>query len=300
MPMELREVSYEEYAVLFCDSAPTVFDRPDFIALNAPRMHRVAYLTGYGMGIALGHPAPGARWRSPFSAPYATVCGKGDADAFVDALMRWVAPAGIELVCPPPIYNKTDEYDVTAWLEAIRRRGTVTELSRNYHFCLDNFADHLQLMTPWARNNLKRAMRKGFAMETTDDIGLVYNFIADHHRQLGYVMAMSEENVRRTAAILPVDFFRVTLDGRTVGAAIYYHSAPGIAQLINCGDDLMLRKLNTMTFITRAILSYYHARGFHYVDLGPVMLNGAINQGLDSFKRSMGFTPSDKSTIVLS
>lgn len=290
--MELQELTYGQYAALFANSAPTVFDRPDFVDLNAHYMHRVVYLAGDGLGIALGQNVPGDRWRSPFSAPYATVCGRGDMEAFAAALRRWTAKEGAEFVCPPYIYG------MDAWREALTTQGIVVARSRNYHFDLDNFENRRHFMTPSARNNLNRAMRQGFEMERTDDLPLVYNFIAEHHRQLGYRMAMTLDDVWRTCLILPVELFRFTLDGRTVGATIYYRTAPGIAQLINCGDDLSLRKLHPMTFMTEAALAYYHERGFRYVDLGPVMLNGTVNQGLDSFKRSMGFTPSDKHTIL--
>lgn len=281
--ISLREYG-EEYTPL------TVFDRADFASLNAHRVQEVRVVAEGGAAIVLGRREDGV-WHAPFSAPYALPAGDGDLRALAAALLPYAAE-GLELTPPPVFYPRARE-----WRDALEVLDSEIIRDVNYHYPLSRLRDEEAYMSQMARRNLHKASRAGFELHRSEDIRTVYAFIAEHHRRLGYHMAMSEEAVLETAAILPVDLFEIIHEGCLAGAAIFYRVCDGIAQLINWGDDLDLRPLRTSSFMAHSIFTYYAGEGFHTVDLGPASVRGVRNEGLIAFKRSLGAVETVKCTF---
>lgn len=286
----VREVTADDYRRLFA-TMPTVFDTVDFALLNAAKCRRVAFVEGGGCGMVLGLGDDGV-WRAPFSAPYASMTGAGDAASFLDGLLAFTG-GRLALTLPPPIYGGG------AFAEALAARGLVSLHEYNYHYDLSHFADFEAGLSSLARRNLRRARRNDFSLSLTSDLDAVYAFIAEHHRRLGYRMAMALEQVRDTLRVVPADLFVLTLDGAVAAAGIFFHTAPGVVQLINWGDDTSLRDLRTMNFMAWAVLQHYAADGVtRIVDLGPASTDGVKNDGLVRFKLSLGCTESLKPRLL--
>lgn len=280
----LREYG-EEYA------PRTVFDRADFASLNEYRAREVRVVAEGGAAIVLGR-GEDRLWHAPFSAPYALPAGDGDLHALAAALIPYAAE-GLVLTPAPVFYPGAREWcEVLDILDAERIEDV------NYHYPLERLADEEAFMSRMARRNLHKALREDFMLQPSEDIHTVYAFIAEHHRRLGYRMAMTEEAVLETAAILPVDFFEIRHGDRLAGAAIYYRVCDGIAQLINWGDDPDLRTLRTSSFMAHAIFTHYAEEGLHTVDLGPASTRGVRNEGLIAFKLSLGAVETVKPTFI--
>lgn len=287
--MALKEVTPEEYARLFAD-VPTCFDTAKFAEINRMRAGQIRCLTGHGLGIIVGLKDDGM-WHAPFSAPYASVSGAGDYDRFAADLVRETG-GRLVLTLPALIYGSEAAEKVFRPLA----REIIEDY--NYHYDLRLFDDYEAHLSQMARRNFHRSMKSAFLLEKTDDISGVYALIADHHRRLGYHMAMTEADVRRTTEAVEMDFFKVFLGDKTAGAAIYYRTAPGVAQLINWGDNLELRSLRVMPFMAHSIFGFYHSLGFHIIDMGPSSTDGIKNEGLVNFKLSLGCTETAKVTLV--
>lgn len=289
--MALKEVSLTEYGQLF-PNPPTCFDTAKFAEINAMRAEEVRCLTGHGLGIIIGRKNDGV-WHAPFSAPYASVSGDGDHNRFASDLIE-ATEGRLMLTLPPPIYGSKAAGE--AFLPLAK---SVTE-DYNYHYDLRNYPDYEAHLSPMARRNFHKAMKTAFTLEKTDDISGVYGLIAEHHKALGYRMAMTEADIRRTTEAVEMDFFKINLGDTLAGAAIYYRTAPGTKQLINWGDNLDLRHLRVMQFMAYSIFGFYHENGFHTIDMGPASTDGVKNEGLISFKLSLGCVETKKLTLRFS
>lgn len=278
----------------------TVYDSADF-ALTISAAYGTEYIlatddNGNTVGMVWGKDVDGT-WASPFSAPYA-LCSMSQADmpvplqtlraiaGYVDANAhgRW------RMVLPPEFYAPTL---IRALIDAFGALGHELFCDRNYAH------PALARMTSAALRNLRKAERHGsFALVTDADAEAVYDLIAEHHRHLGYRMAMTRDQVLATARAIPMDFFMV-MDGEVPAAAAYYqHTAPHIVQMINWGDTAEARPLRVTNWMDRAISLHYASLGISTIDLGPGTHHGISNEGLERFKTSLGCSVSLKHILA--
>lgn len=278
----------------------TVYDSADFTRTVTAACGAIYILasdaSGNTIGMVWGKCEDGT-WISPFSAPYA-LCSMSHADMAastqaLNAIAQYVdteTRGKWRMVLPPEFYAPT-----------LIRNTTEAFIAFGYEpFCDRNYAHPTRAqMTSAARRNLHKAELHGsFALVTNADAGAVYDLIAEHHRQLGYQMAMTRNQVLATARAIPMDFFMVT-DGDIPAAAAYYqHTAPHIVQMINWGDTTQARPLRVTNWMDNAISLHYESLGISIIDLGPGTHNGIPNEGLERFKTSLGCTISLKHVIA--
>ncbi len=278
----------------------TVYDSAEF-GLTVNAVCDAVYILatdddGTAVGMVWGKDNAGT-WASPFSAPYA-LCSMSRVDIDVP-LQAMHAIAGYvdteshgkwRIVLPPEFYAPALIHSVVETFEALGR-----EL-----FCDRNYAHPaLAQMSSVARRNLRKAEHHGsFTLVTDADAGAVYDLIAEHHRQLGYEMAMTRDQVLATARAIPMDFFMV-MDSEVPAAAAYYqHTAPHIVQMINWGDTAEARPLRVTNWMDHAISLHYADIGISTIDLGPGTHHGIPNEGLERFKTSLGCSISLKHIIA--
>lgn len=278
----------------------TVYDSAEF-ALTVNAVCGMVYIVatdehGTAVGMVWGKDEDGT-WASPFSAPYA-LCSKSRADIPVPvsalrAIARYVdakTHGKWRIVLPPEFYAPAL---IRSAVEAFVALGHELFCDRNYAH------PALAQMSSVARRNLRKAEHHGsFTLVTDADAGAVYDLIAEHHRQLGYEMAMTRDQVLATARAIPMDFFMV-MDGEVPAAAAYYqHTAPHIVQMINWGDTAEARPLRVTNWMDHAISLYYADIGISIIDLGPGTHHGIPNEGLERFKTSLGCSISLKHIIA--
>lgn len=284
----LQDFDWRDY------EAPSVFDCAGFTHLNSYKVKRVLVAAGHGLAQILGETEDGCL-NAPFSAPYAMplrALGKHhDYRSFAAAVVD-ASQGHIELTPAPAFHTDAD-----AWTDALDRLELRRIDNFNYHLTTADITSGQLNMSKMACRNLKRALSVGFELRMTHDAPAVYDFLAEHHRALGYRMAMSRQAVCDTAAVVPVDFFEVMLGGERVAAAIYYRVAPDIVQLINWGDALAMRQHRTSSFLAHAIFAHYAADGHtRIIDLGPASTDGIRNESLITFKLGLGAIETVKPT----
>lgn len=278
----------------------TVYDSADF-ARTVSAAYGTMYILatdedGNTVGMTWGKDEYGT-WNAPFSAPYA-LCSMSRADMPV-SLQTLRAIAGYvdteahgkwRMVLPPEFYAPA----------LIHAAAEVFGAQGHELFCDRNYAHPVQSqLTSVARRNLRKAENHGsFALITDADAGAVYDLIAEHHRQLGYEMAMTRDQVLATARTIPMDFFMVMDEDIPAAAAYYQHTAPHIVQMINWGDTAEARPLRVTNWMDHAISLHYATLGISTIDLGPGTHHGIPNEGLERFKTSLGCSISLKHIIA--
>ena len=287
----LRRVTAEEYRALF-PQVPTVFDSVDFALINAAKAEDVAFLAGRGMGIIVGRRRGDQLWRAPFSAPYASPAGNGDARAFARELLAFCG--GHLKVTLPPEYR-----DFSAFANALEECGLHRINDFSFHLPAERFARYMEVISRQRLRYTRKVLAMPFTFEQTDDISLFYRVLSEHHHGLGYYIAMTEDEIRATTAVVPTDFFVARLEGEVAGVAMMDRVSDDVIQMIHWCDALNFRHLRPTTFIAYSIFRHYATDGrTRLIDLGPASTDGIPNTGLVDFKLSLGTIQTLKPTLV--
>jgi len=88
--------------------------------------------------------------------------------------------------------------------------------------------------------------------------------------------------------VVPVDFFLVKKETDDIAAAVVFHVADGIVQVVYWGDLPAYAECKTMNFLSYHLFEYYQKKGIRIIDIGPSTENSIPNHGLCEFKESIG------------
>lgn len=284
----------------------TIYGGRAFLELNASRADAVRHFAGYDqkgtprLGIVLGYRQ--GRWLAPYSAPFGEIaCNRPQSIEtvydFVSELADMLEDHSISITLAPAFY---DAEMLPKEHAVLGNFADKTVLDINYHYPLSRYDDFEAHLSRAARKNFHNAMRQGFEFEKTDDVARAYAVIKANRESKGYPLAMSLEQVQATVAPagpVKADFFVMCKDGDDVAAAMVYHAAPGIAQVIYWGDAPGFSAMRPMNALPFFLLGHYRREGFEIVDIGPSSTNGVPNPGLCDFKESLGCLPSVKPTF---
>lgn len=306
--MRLERVGAIEYEKEI--SCGNVFCSPRFSELNRYKVKDIHYLlfrdTKTRFGITLGEGAD--TLRSPFSAPFGGLCANGNQRIkYYDEAVCLLKDYGvslqkdIDIALPPFIYNKVD---VVKQLSSLSRYGSMRWMDVNCYFELSHFDHYKDVMKPNARKNLTCGMRNDYvfrhiASGDRDGVVSAYNVIKENRRERGYALRMSLENVLDTIAIVPADFFMLSLDGVDVASAMVFDVTGDISQVIYWGNIQEYSHLRPMNVLAYRLFEYYHAANKWILDIGPSSNDGVPDYGLTDFKESVGCELDGKYHFVL-
>lgn len=289
-------VSPEEFGKIF-PQTPTVFDSAAFAMLNASKASEVeGFVLRDSSGLPVSGQILGLRdgvWRAPFSAPFSVLSGDvSRADEFYTAVAERLKMP-LRLVWAPDCYGFEAPHEVNG--------VEVIAVEANFHYPLaqfESFKDHLSRS---ARYNHNYAMRQPFAFFHTDDAPRAYDIIQRNRRAMGYPLAMSLDDVLQTIKIIPADFFILQHDGSDAAAAMVFHVAPHIVQLIYWGDLPEVRQSKAMNHLAYRVIEWYaiNCVDIDILDVGPASTMGVRNEGLCEFKRSIGCIETPKQVILI-
>lgn len=303
--MEIREVSPTEYQSVF-PVPPHVFAGVKFNELNSWKCEELRYLLfiegRVRCGIILG--LRDGILHSPFSAPFGgfTFTRRQRVeyvDHAVDALVDYARQRGCRLrvTLPPLIYDEEMLSKCVSAFSRLSASDTIIDLS---YYCRTN--DWKAEMTGGARRALKKASSQNIAVTevpvTGQNIMRVYDIIKANHDRRGYPVHMSAHDIEATLNVVPADLFVLTVDNHDAAAAVFYTTAPGIAQLIYWGDIDGYAHLRVMNRLADYAMQYYTSKGYAIIDLGPATESGEPNYGLCAFKETIGTVPALKYTFI--
>jgi hypothetical protein len=297
--MEILEVTDAQYAGFFPNPSH-VFNAAAFNALNASKCDGVYYLvfkdSKVRLGIILG--IRNNKANTPFSAPFGGFEAASpdirlsQIDAALEALAHWAKAKnldGIKIVPPPFFYNQNFLHKLDNCL--FRAGYDKANIELNYQFPTVKLdADYETTIWYNARKNLKRSMQAGLSFGKLDHANAkeAYDVIAQNRSERGFPLRMTWEQVQATTAIIPADFFLAKKDSETVAAAVVFHVADQVVQVIYWGDLPKFSEHKTMNFLSYSLFKYYSQNGIAMIDIGPSTEDSVPNYGLCEFKESIG------------
>ena len=161
----------------------------------------------------------------------------------------------------------------------------------NYQFPTHKFDENYQTNLWYnARKNLKRAFQADLTFEKLADENSkqAYDIIAQNRKERGFPLRMTWEQVLETTTVMTADFFLVKKEATPIGAAVVFHVADQIVQVIYWGDLPQYAEYKTMNFLSFQVFQYYKQQGIAMIDIGPSTEDSIPNHGLCEFKESIG------------
>ena len=297
--MEILEVSREHYTGFFTKPSHN-FNAAAFNALNSYKCEQVFYLVFKDSKVRLGiiFGVRNNNLNSPFSAPFGGFESVNDdirlsqIDEALKALEDWAKLktfGAIKIVPPPFFYHPNFGHKLDNCL--FRADFDKANIELNYQFQTSKLNEEYENKIWYnARKNLKKALQSGLTFEKLPDENAktAYDVIAQNRKERGFPLRMTWQQVRETTAIIKADFFVVKKEVENVAAALVFHVAEHIVQVIYWGDLPQFSEYKTMNFLSYCLFRYYKEHGIAMVDIGISTENSMPNYGLCEFKESIG------------
>lgn len=238
----------------------------------------------------------------PWSAPYAALAWSEpctDTPRHLDLareLGRLVAlsqPGPMQLVGAPAFVSRADSlfFDSVA---AHCPHGRVLTCP-NHHYDLGR--DVPASMTAKARGHLRHGLRAGLSL-TQLSLPRAFALVSDHHRRLGYDLAMTLPQMQAVAPVTGTFCPAVAYADGSVGAvAIVYRTAPDMYQTIHVTDTPRGRRDSAVTVLMTLLAQDLQQRGAVILDYGPCGKPGQPNMPLALFKESLGCIATQKRAL---
>lgn len=307
--MLIKNLIPDEFSSTF--QAAHIFNTVAFAQLNSDKVDRVHYLSFNDpkpcFGIVLGE--SNGMLRSPFSAPFGGFLENGThrlerLEKAVDMLVDYAKERSLKLLItlPPLLY---DETKISKWVSVMTRKMQLSYINLNYHLDISRMPYYRSVIDRSARNHLNQALRQNYCLHklnsaNRDDVARVYNVICCNHKERGFPLRMTFEQVWQTVSnVISADFFVLEHEGVDVAAAQIFHVADGIAQVVYWGDIRQYAKLRPMNYLAYSLLRYYYDQGLRVLDIGPSTENGMPNYGLCEFKENIGCSVTMKYSFEL-
>lgn len=307
--MLIKNLIPDEFSSTF--QAAHIFNTVAFAQLNSDKVDRVHYLSFNDpkpcFGIVLGE--SNGMLRSPFSAPFGGFLENGThrlerLEKAVDMLVDYAKERSLKLLItlPPLLY---DETKISKWVSVMTRKMQLSYINLNYHLDISRMPYYRSVIDRSARNHLNQALRQNYCLHklnsaNRDDVARVYNVICCNHKERGFPLRMTFEQVWQTVSnVISADFFVLEYEGVDVAAAQIFHVADGIAQVVYWGDIRQYAKLRPMNYLAYSLLRYYYDQGLRVLDIGPSTENGMPNYGLCEFKENIGCSVTMKYSFEL-
>jgi hypothetical protein len=150
------------------------------------------------------------------------------------------------------------------------------------------------------KGKYKQAQEKfSFRSVPREELETVYRFIAECHREKGYSLSMSLEDLRRTAGKFPDQYllFGVFQGETFVAASIAIRISDSILYNFYCDHDQQFDSFSPVVFLLAGMGQYCQREQIQFLDLGTSALEGKPNFSLLDFKLRLGGVPSSKFTL---
>lgn len=308
--MEILELDSNKYNSIFVNTCH-IFNSALFNELNKLNAENIYFLafkdTKIRIGIILG--LRGKNLFSPFSAPFGgfQYMSENIKISYIDnaliALEEWIKNKqfeSIKITLPPVFYNQS--FINKQANSFFRHNYELSTFDLNYHFPVSKLDDNYLTDVIWynARKNLTKSLKSNltFVKLSSDEGEQSYKVIAQNRNEKGYLLRMSWDQIKQTMEIIKIDFFVVKLDNINIAAALIFHVAKDIVQVVYWGDLNDFSELKTMNFLSFNVFNYYQQNNISIVDIGPATENSIPNFGLCDFKESLGCEISNKSVYT--
>lgn len=295
--MLVKELSLCNYSdILNCPT--TLYSTAAFCNLNHHKVYDIRCLSFCNensgkviAGIILGRKEDGGQWLSPFSAPFGGLDAtrKLRIEEVRDIYRALINYCGgrLRVVLPPAFYNPAL---VSQQIYAIRELDGHGTLWLNHSYDLSAIGNYEANLNDTARKHLRRALKEGYEVDCDAAIDEAYGVIAKNRAEHGYQLAMTLEELVKTAKIIPQHSVVIRLDKSAVAAAVCYRLSDDVMQIIYWGHLAGCQGKYPMSILARSVFEYAARVGCSIVDIGPSTSSDAPNDSLAAFKESLGAT----------
>lgn len=307
--MEIIDASPSEYESAF--PAPFhVYNSVAFNELNRHKCQKLHYLLFKEGKIRFGLIACQSNHEliSPFSAPFGGLSYSHEfpelqflekALLALDDYTSHNYCNSINLVLPPLFYAGSHLSVLVN--TAIRHNYSIQSADLNHLFK----TVHINTVNPEgtmarnARKNLAISLKNNLTFRTPDHVGIdtAYPVIKTNRDAKGFQLKMSLTALHETATVIRIDSFVVSYEDQSIAAAIVFHVAKEIVQVIYWGDNPEYSHLKPMNFLSFQLFKYYREQKIRVVDIGPSSQNSIPFYGVANFKESIGCDVSLKFTL---
>lgn len=305
--MRLLEVDSSEYNGRVANPLHS-FNSVAFSEHNRAKCDALFYFiweneSGTCLGLIAGQ--RGSQLFSPFSAP----CGgfspvgslhESQFGEAVDLLVKWLRASHKTLVLFPPPHYYAPQF-LESSFQILKQRGFRVEVEElNQQMPLTNYDAYWKSLWRIGRKNLKTAEAENlsFAEFPLTSFARVYEVIRENRVSRQKPLRMTLEELESTSHVIDIKLFIVTKESADVAAAIVFHVAPGIAQVVYWGDRPGYSACRSMNFLAAKLVEYYLELKFQWIDIGISSVDGVRDEGLCNFKESVGCTSESKFKLV--
>lgn len=283
-----------------------VYNSTEFIALNRNKADEIITLEIKPSGktktrISFG--VVGNIIKSPFSAPF----GGPDIDRHISFstirdLIDEIKSLSSKKECPveitfPPLFYNPELAKVAAVFLSLPETETTVDI--NYHIDLCDKTAYLNRINRNARNKLNQAWKNNLTTISVSDDDIdtkrtAYDILWQNRHSKGRELKMTFEQLQATSSVVNIDYFLMSHEDKPIAAAICYHAADGIVQVIYWGHLQESSQTRPMNQLAYDIFNHYYEHGVKIVDVGPASLDGIPDEGLCDFKEGIGCIPTLK------
>jgi len=176
--------------------------------------------------------------------------------------------------------------------------------------CIE-ISHYIDLNQNWKKNiayshvkKLNKNIRSNFYFEKVyeNDLSNIYELIKDVRVKKGYPVTMNYEDLRRNIMSFPDEFslFCVKNEvGEIISGAVCLEISSKIMYLFYIGHDVTYNSFSPNTYLIISLAEYFQNRGYAIFDIGVSSEDGVRNEGLSSFKESLGCQISEKHYYTL-
>lgn len=276
------------------DSGLPIFCRRAFHALHrtsgAFHLQLVDEARGYAAAACSFAPDADGVWRSPLRGSFGGLALAEDVDGaplLEEAERRLSGDARV--VLPPLAYAPEA---LARELNLFLRRGWTIcrhELTQGIPLGADEFAG---VVRKEKRRKLNLCRREGVVARqlAPTELEQAYAVMAESRARRGYPLSMTWPEMARMAEAFPNDVlgFGAERDGGLIAAAICVRIDAAVLYAFYYGDRPGHEALNPVLPVLAAAYEHWRARGGRLLDLGASTIDGAPNESLLAFKRSLG------------
>lgn len=145
---------------------------------------------------------------------------------------------------------------------------------------------------------MQQGRRAGFVFRQHDlsDLQEIYSFIAQCHREKGYQISITAEELQKTATVFPERYllFGISQEERLLAASISIRISKAILYNFLTNHEKEHNPLSPAIPLMEGTYHYCRDNGIHLLDLGTSALQGKPNFPLLDFKLRIGGSPTSK------
>lgn len=277
------------------------FHSPDFIFRHSP--NNIITFTHQDVSIYFNHEKNQlvSLNKSPFGG-FVTSAHPSEKtiDALIKKICAWSITQSIQSIVIrnfPVVYNE------------VVSKETMAVLSQNLFTVLHNditqvlvTADENIPLNVHRKRRLKRCLSQGYTFEKLDVSFLseAYQLIVESRVDKGYPVTMTFAELQKMFDEFPKQYFLFGVkDGlKVIAACVAIRVSSRILYCFYIGDALSYRQVSPVTMLVEGIYKFAKLHHYTLIDLGISTDKGMLNDGLYSFKKSLGCIDSPKLTFI--